>query len=375
MLNQALYIGNNLGTVRNLRLLFELRVTSKVRLINPTITEEQIIFLDIDERGQNSLENIQLLNKILPNETIKIAITSEKLDSKYIDLLKLSGATDIFSRYADPTAISTRIKYLLSPNGQEDDFHSKVNFKPLQRKLVAKRLFDLFFSSLALGLLSPIFLLIALAIRLDSKGPIFYVSRRVGKAYQVFDFYKFRTMKPSADQEVDLYKDKNQYGETKANQTECVECRDLGHPCSPILIIDQKSVCENHYHKVKRTTSSFFKLEHDPRVTRLGHFLRKSSLDELPQLINIFRGDMSFVGNRPLPEYEAELLTSDDFAIRFHAPAGLTGLWQVRKRGKKEMSEQERKSLDNSYARNCSLRGDLLLILKTIPILFQKADV
>ena len=117
------------------------------------------------------------------------------------------------------------------------------------------------------------------------------------------------------------------------------------------------------------------KFKDDPRVTKLGAFLRKSSIDELPQLLNILKGDMSFVGNRPLPLYEAEQLTSDEWSERFNAPAGLTGLWQVSKRGKADMSEEERKQLDNTYARTHSFFGDILLILRTFPALTQKESV
>jgi len=121
--------------------------------------------------------------------------------------------------------------------------------------------------------------------------------------------------------------------------------------------------------------SAFVKIKNDPRVTRIGGFLRNSSLDELPQLWNVFIGHMSLVGNRPLPLYEAEKLTTDKYALRFNAPAGITGLWQVEKRGKEGMSEEERLFLDNSYAMNHSFKNDLLVILKTIPALLQKENV
>ena len=113
----------------------------------------------------------------------------------------------------------------------------------------------------------------------------------------------------------------------------------------------------------------------DNRITKVGYYLRKYKLDEFPQLLNVLKGDMSIVGNRPLPLYEAEKLTTDKYALRFLAPAGLTGLWQVEKRGKGKMSEEERLMLDNTYAENHSFWYDIKLILKTVPALFQKENV
>ncbi|MDC0231548.1 sugar transferase, partial [Aureispira] len=115
--------------------------------------------------------------------------------------------------------------------------------------------------------------------------------------------------------------------------------------------------------------------KNDPRVTKIGRFLRNSSIDELPQLINILKGDMSIVGNRPLPLYEAEVLTTDESSQRFSAPAGLTGLWQVRKRGKDNMSDDERKSLDNEYAQSYSFWMDIKLIFQTLGVFIQKENV
>ena len=149
------------------------------------------------------------------------------------------------------------------------------------------------------------------------------------------------------------------------------------HPCSSILFIEGIRICENKYlsKKKEKNKSSFIKIKDDPRVTKIGQFIRNTSIDELPQLINVLKGDMSIVGNRPLPLYEAEMLTSDEWGERFLGPAGITGLWQVNKRGKKSMSEEERKKLDNQYARNNSFWGDIFIILRTIPALFQKENV
>ncbi len=114
-------------------------------------------------------------------------------------------------------------------------------------------------------------------------------------------------------------------------------------------------------------------MENDPRITKVGRFIRKYSIDELPQLINILKGDMSIVGNRPLPLYEAELLTSDEHIDRFMGPAGLTGLWQVEKRGEAgKLSAEERKQLDIKYAKTFSFWLDIKIILKTVTAFVQK---
>jgi lipopolysaccharide/colanic/teichoic acid biosynthesis glycosyltransferase len=152
-----------------------------------------------------------------------------------------------------------------------------------------------------------------------------------------------------------------------------------------LMYIDNHEICDHWFNtqkkEVSETKSAFVKIKDDPRITRVGKFIRNTSIDELPQLINVLKGDMSIVGNRPLPVYEAELLTEDALSKRFLAPAGITGLWQVELRGKGGvMSEDERKRLDNEYADhfkdgNYSFWYDLKLILRTIPAMFQKDSV
>jgi lipopolysaccharide/colanic/teichoic acid biosynthesis glycosyltransferase len=204
---------------------------------------------------------------------------------------------------------------------------------------ISKRLFDVVVSAAALFLLSPVFLFIAFIISLESKGPVIYRSKRVGTGYKVFDFYKFRSMNNSADQQLNQLASQNQYAHSGNKK------------------------------------AAFTKISDDPRVTKVGQFIRNTSIDELPQLFNILIGDMSFVGNRPLPVYEAELLTSNEWSMRFMGPAGLTGLWQISKRGKKDMSEIERKELDNFYAKQHSFFLDLKIMIKTIPALIQTEKV
>ena len=250
---------------------------------------------------------------------------------------------------------------------------------------LGKRLFDVTISGFVLLLSSPVYAFIALAIRMESKGPIFYKSKRVGAGYQVFDFYKFRTMIPDADKKLKSLSHLNQYAnatvETASAVIEmdhCEECKSMGISCHSQLYDDTGSpVCEKLFLKKKAVKKdTFFKISNDPRITKFGKFLRNSSLDEIPQLINVLKGDMSIVGNRPLPLYEAEKLTNDVFTKRFLAPAGLTGLWQVTKRGKGgPMSEEERIGLDNMYADHYSAWFDVKIILRTIPALFQKENV
>ena len=145
-----------------------------------------------------------------------------------------------------------------------------------------------------------------------------------------------------------------------------------------LLVGDDFAIPEEDYISKKNNDqkNAFVKIEKDPRITKVGHFIRKYSIDELPQLINILKGDMSIVGNRPLPLYEAELLTSDEYIDRFMAPAGLTGLWQVEKRGSAgKLSAEERKQLDIKYAQTFSFKLDIKIIIKTLTAFIQKEDV
>ncbi|MFT3936422.1 MAG: sugar transferase [Chitinophagaceae bacterium] len=202
-----------------------------------------------------------------------------------------------------------------------------------------KRSFDVLVSSIVLLVLSPLFLLIAIAIRLESRGPIFYIAKRAGRGYRVFNFFKFRTMEAGADKKVNQLSHLNQYTSTSD------------------------------------TGNVFFKVSNDPRITKVGAFLRNTSLDELPQFVNVLVGDMSLVGNRPLPLYEAEALTTDDWATRFMAPAGITGLWQIKKRGQDDMSAEERIGLDIAYAHRCNFMYDLWIMANTPTALIQKSSV
>ncbi len=241
-----------------------------------------------------------------------------------------------------------------------------------------KRILDILISLTALLMLSPILLVVIIAMKWESKGPVFYISKRVGQEYSIFDLYKFRTMFTDADKKLDDLKHLNQYAQEETESLEeCEDCRNLEGTCSPILFHDGEQICENLYIKRKEKDSqgTFVKIVNDPRITKVGKFLRNTSIDELPQLINVLKGDMSLVGNRPLPLYEAEQLTKDEASLRFAAPAGLTGLWQVTQRGKGEVIPEERIQLDNDYAKSYGVLMDLKIMLMTIPALFQSENV
>jgi lipopolysaccharide/colanic/teichoic acid biosynthesis glycosyltransferase len=286
-----------------------------------------------------------------------------------------------------------RIRFLADyRNNYSISTYDKIQTKDQKYEMPwSKRMFDLFVAFSVLICISPILLLIVLAIRLESKGKVYYISKRVGR--EPFDFYKLRSMQTGADKELKkLAKDKNQYA-TASEQSEidfpkpCPVCAKLpeGKRCSPIMHIGDRQICDYWYNTQKRevakSKSAFIKISNDPRITKVGKFIRNTSIDELPQLINVIKGDMSIVGNRPLPVYEAELLTRGLVSKRFLAPAGITGLWQVELRGKGGvMSEEERMRLDNEYADHFigdkySFWYDLKLILRTIPALFQKDTV
>jgi lipopolysaccharide/colanic/teichoic acid biosynthesis glycosyltransferase len=240
-----------------------------------------------------------------------------------------------------------------------------------------KRSFDILVAMFALILLSPVILLTMLAIRLESKGKVYYFSKRVGANYKIFNFYKFRSMYHDADKRLKEVAHLNQYL-TDTVEESCVECSKLpvGEHCSPMVYYDGEEICERLANMRKSARKAFLKIVNDPRITKVGKFIRRTSIDELPQLFNVIKGDMSIVGNRPLPLNEAEALTKKKWSRRFKASAGLTGLWQIKKRGKGgTMSEEERFTIDNYYAEHNSFWGDIGIILKTFGALFQKENV
>jgi lipopolysaccharide/colanic/teichoic acid biosynthesis glycosyltransferase len=196
--------------------------------------------------------------------------------------------------------------------------------------LFTKRLMDIFGALCGLIFLSPIFIIVSILIKLeDPKGPIFFKQTRVGKAEKEFGMYKFRSMVTDAEEKL----------------------KDL---------LDHNEV-----------SGAMFKMKDDPRITKIGKFIRKTSIDELPQLLNVLKGDMSLVGPRPPLPREVKEYTSYD-KQRLLVTPGCTGIWQVTERNSVGFAEMV--ELDLTYIKKCSIWLDFKLILKTILVLFGSKD-
>ena len=296
------------------------------------------------------------------------------------------GINDTLDANASITEINKKIQFIADREGMLfDDAPSKHRI--LRFKIPFwKRLFDVVFSLIAIIILSPVFIITAIAIRLESKGPVIFKSKRVGTNYTIFDFLKFRSMYVDAESKLKEVTKQPQNVITAPLGAEAeMMMMDMGMESDMMisddevmLVGDDFVVSETDFNKEKEedNNNAFVKIENDPRVTKVGRFIRKYSIDELPQLFNILKGDMSVVGNRPLPLYEAEKLTVDASIDRFMAPAGLTGLWQVEERGKGGMmSAEERKQLDITYGQTYNFALDMKIIFRTLTAFIQKENV
>lgn len=325
---------------------------------------------DLDIRWLETIRKSKVQNMYL-------LLLSDKIVKEYIPKYLQAGANevvDINTPAEDLTITLTLLPQLKSNTASSHQQPVKRFELPLW-----KRIFDILFASTAILCLSPLLILTAIALRMESKGPIIYKSKRVGSNYDIFDFLKFRSMYMDADKRLKEFEALNQYREELQPNTVQPPITNQTFPSDEtILIADDFVTTERQLIKNRRMQqkNAFVKLENDPRITYVGRFIRKYSIDELPQLINILKGDMSIVGNRPLPLYEAELLTTDEYIERFMAPAGLTGLWQVEKRGDQgALSAEERKLLDIKYARNFSFGMDINIICRTFTAFVQKENV
>jgi len=349
------YIGRNHGNIEKLVKLFKNGYASdsidktRVELIRSIERENnklpEVIFCESSFDFAAVKELVQFLKRSPEFSRIPFIIDSTNLCEIEMGMYKKNMLADdiIQIEQAEHNALKSKVSFLNKVKSRADEIN--LSLTEGEGQIISsnihgllKRIFDIVVSLTALLFLSPLFLLIAIAIRFESRGSVFYVSKRAGRGYKIFDFYKFRTMFGGSDARVDELAHLNQYADSKTKQ------------------------------------AYFFKVNNDPRVTKVGEFLRKTSLDELPQLLNVLVGDMSLVGNRPLPLYEAATLTTDNFAQRFLAPAGITGLWQIKRRGGEEMSVEERISLDIDYAKKCNFMYDLWIMANTPSALIQKSS-
>ncbi len=348
---------------------------------NPPVS---LIVTNSDLLGANGISLRKNCKTLSKTANVPFILVVDRITTANKNIALIEQFADIFEQPIHKEQFLNRAFYLIeNPPRYHKSLIKNPNSFPKYATPIFKRGFDIVFSFSSLVVLSPFLLLFAAIIKLESKGPVLYSSQRVGSGYTIFNFYKFRSMKLGSDSLLKNLQHLNQYATSNPTTVDdfkaylCEECKISNSPCKSKLYMDGEMICEKVYAEAKivKSNAKFTKIENDPRITKFGKFMRNTSIDELPQLFNVLRGDMSIVGNRPLPLYEAEKLTTDQFALRFMAPAGITGLWQVSKRGKGgQMSEIERMELDNEYAKNNSFWKDLIIIIKTIPAVFQKAN-
>ena len=203
--------------------------------------------------------------------------------------------------------------------------NKQINNKPVYE--FVKRVFDIIFSFIALILLSPVFLILAVIIKITSEGPVFFIHKRVGKNGRTIGIFKFRSMVINAEEQIKNF--------------------------TP----EQKAEFEKN-----------FKLKNDPRITKVGNFLRKTSLDELPQLINVLKGDISIVGPRPITKAEVKLYGNYGNMMLSIKP-GLTGFWAAN--GRSNTTYKRRRAMEIYYVKNRSVMFDLKIIAQTVLSVFK----
>jgi lipopolysaccharide/colanic/teichoic acid biosynthesis glycosyltransferase len=403
----VVYLGNNPKTQERLKYIPGqlVRVTNAYKdaaqICTPHVANEHfIVFFERNVRNED-ITAITYLRKKCHN--VYIILITDTMSDEEREIYMKCGINDTIVNAASVTELNKKIQFISDRENilfdNEAPKHTILRFQiPIW-----KRMFDIVFSALSIVILSPIFIITAIAIRLESPGPILFKSKRVGTNYTIFDFLKFRSMYIDAEERLkELSKDHNQYAAASSddNHKEEEDNKTITAPLGEkaeqdmidmgmesmmmisdeevMLVGDDFVMAESDFNKQKQEDidNAFVKIENDPRITKVGRFIRKYSIDELPQLFNILKGDMSIVGNRPLPLYEAEKLTADSSIDRFMAPAGLTGLWQVEERGKGgNMSAEERKQLDITYGQTYSFMLDMKIIFRTLTAFVQKENV
>jgi lipopolysaccharide/colanic/teichoic acid biosynthesis glycosyltransferase len=355
------------------------------QICTPHVSNEHfLVFFERNVRNEDIAAITYLRKKC---RSVYIVLMTDTMTDEERNIYIKCGINDTIQQEASVTEMNKKIQFI--SDRENVLFSDEVPKRGILKFQIPiwKRLFDIVVATLSIIILSPIFIITAIAIKMESKGPVLFKSKRVGTNYTIFDFLKFRSMYEDAEHQLmELSKDHNQYKNQDAEEPKStipVSSGDQAEKAmmnmgmdSEMMISDEEImlvgddfvVSESDFNKKKEEGNDnvFIKIENDPRVTKVGKFIRKYSIDELPQLFNILKGDMSIVGNRPLPLYEAEKLTADSSIDRFMAPAGLTGLWQVEERGRGgTMSAEERKQLDITYGQTFNFWLDMKIILKT----------
>ncbi len=287
---------------------------------NEAVLDEQI--------GPRLLGRLDQLESILMRQALDEVVIALPMRSSYSaihDAIQVCERVGVRAKYlADVFPAS-----LATPRFEEGQQFPAVAMAvaPEDGRLIVKRLIDIAGSILGLVVLAPVMLITALAIKLTSPGPAIFVQQRFGLNKRQFRMYKFRTMTADAE------------------------------------------VCQATLEHLNEAAGPVFKIRNDPRITRIGKFLRRSSIDELPQLFNVLRGDMSLVGPRPLPLRDVARFTEASGMRRFSMRPGLTCLWQIQ--GRSELSFEEWVRLDLQYISRWSLALDLLILLRTLPAVLR----
>jgi len=272
---------------------------------------------------------IQQLNGVIANQPVDEVLLA-------LPMNQYAALVETIVRHCEQQGILVRVRTdifnLQVAKSYADDLHGipvmTIQSGPVDSwQLVMKRLIDILGSAALLLVLAPLFAVVVLLIRLDSPGPVFFTQERVGFNKRRFKILKFRTMVVEADKQQDMLEHLNE------------------------------------------AEGPVFKIKKDPRITRIGAFLRRFSIDELPQLINVFKGEMSLVGPRPLPVRDVERIDAQWHKRRFSIKPGITCLWQVNGRSNIGFNDWVRMDLD--YIDKWSLRLDLLILLKTLPAVLK----
>jgi exopolysaccharide biosynthesis polyprenyl glycosylphosphotransferase len=289
----------------------------------------------IDDVVYHPKEHLNILGKlsdfpnILRNIVIDEVFIALPIKSKYDTIKKIID-------HAEEQGIKVRhISHCFNTNGLDKKISSFEEFPILAKgngpqegwQLLAKRTLDIIVASGLLILTLPLMIATAIAIKLSSPGPIFFIQNRVGYNKRVFPLYKFRTMIVNAEK--------------------------MQEDMEPLNEMD----------------GPVFKIQNDPRITRLGKWLRYTSIDELPQFINVLKGDMSIVGPRPLPVRDFNGFNQDWHRRRFSVLPGITCLWQIN--GRNTVHFDKWMELDMNYIDNWSLLNDIIILFKTVPVLFK----